>query len=806
MSRFFNRFRSALWILLNLVSMAVWATGPLTLLAEDPTDSPSGFPRTRASTTMRSGGSSAAARTANGQKQEKTEKASDDAAAENSGSATAPKGESKSSRNGLVKETSNNEAGLAPIVTADAARKARSTKAKSADAGKSNAPAVKQRQETPSSEAATRPSETSAASETDDLPPIVTPKTVGKTPGKKPGKMLPPKSRERAANLQVPPKPTSLDPQPEQAAADREPETEVPATIPSRSGPERDVDSITQPVSLYGVTPGITTLEEARESLGKPVQELRDQGMATLVYQREPFARIEISGRESVERIRIEFADPRQPAEALKELGVAAFVLTDCLNEKGEEIGLSVPERGVNLYYAADSRRDAVDSLSLEPIAPEPFLRRALWGNREAHLARLHDLEIASELKGDAARIAWVHSNILSDCGRLHDALESASRAVRQSAQDVPELFDYELTAARLAGEAGQHSRAMKEARRLHERSDLSADRRAEASCLLGSLTDTGPQPNAAKAMQLHQQALQLATPLLNSKQADARRRAKLVLWEAHLAIAREIALGSYQDKNDVVDKWLQNGRRITLDLVENETLGSAMQLSWYRKAIACYRAIGELDKVSRMTDEMLQLGQSLLANSKDSAFSQQVEWELSQSLSHAVTAAIDRGDDDEALRLAENGLGLLDASADQRELTPALKSVCGRLYFAIGTVHAAAKNDHAEGVRWYERALNCFPSSEDVSSGEMSEHGERLVSIGLTFWKAGKREQGMRLTKQGAQLVQRSVKSGVAPETSLAVPYGNLAFMHKQLGNEDESKSFAAMAAKIESKGSRRR
>jgi tetratricopeptide (TPR) repeat protein len=714
-----------------------------------------------------------------------------------SGDGAAVKRNQKEAPETATNQAETNSDLLPPIVSSAAAR---NSKAKLQPVKEE--PAVAPGKGDDATSVADAAAEPRAASEDDNLPPIVTPKTVGKAPRK----TLPSKSQEPAPSVEIESNQPSRNSKSDQRTADPELEATLPTTGQSKADAAEVDDSIVQPVSLHGVTPGRTTMEEARESLGKPEEEVRSKGAATLLYYREPFAKVEVSGRELVERIRLEFAEAKQPVEALRELGVGAFVLTDCLNEEGEAIGLSVPERGVHLYYAGGGQRDTIESISLEPIAPEPFIRRALWCNREAHLARLQDLETASEQKGDAARIAWVRSSILTDCGRLNEALESASRAVQQSANGLPERFDYELSAARLAGETGQHSRALKEVLRLNERAELSTERKAEAVCLLGTLTNSGPQPDAARAMQLHQQALQLATPLLNSKQVEARRRAKLVLWEAHLAIAREIACGSYQDKSDVVDKWLQNSRRITADLIANEKLGSAVQLSWYRRAIECYSATGDLEKVSRMTDEMLQLGQSCLSTSKDSAFSQQLEWELSQSLSHAVTAAIDRGEAAEALRLAENALGLLDASADQRELTPALKSVCGRLYFAIGTVHAAAKNDHAEGVRWYERALNCMPGIEEVSSGEMSEHGERLVSMGLTFWKAGKREQGMRFTKQGAQLVQRAVKSGIAPEKSLAIPYGNLAFMHKQLGNEDESKSFAAMAAKIEAKGSRQR
>src|SRR5690606_20042990 len=50
-------------------------------------------------------------------------------------------------------------------------------------------------------------------------------------------------------------------------------------------------------------------------------------------------------------------------------------------------------------------------------------------------------------------------------------------------------------------------------------------------------------------------------------------------------------------------------------------------------------------------------------------------------------------------------------------------------------------------------------------------------------------------LTEAGAALIEQGVTAGVMEQKTLVVPYGNLATMHKLLGNLEESERFTRLS-----------
>ena len=176
----------------------------------------------------------------------------------------------------------------------------------------------------------------------------------------------------------------------------------------------------------------------------------------------------------------------------------------------------------------------------------------------------------------------------------------------------------------------------------------------------------------------------------------------------------------------------------------------------------------------------------------------------MGDTLCHAMSAARSQDHLDEALIYANNALALIESSSRWTAEPTSGGSDCfvGTLYFAVGSIHSAGKNDHLAAVRSFEKALPRFANlTTDMAVVDIGQHGERLVSMGVSYWQTGNQEQGMKLTMnpQGAQWIEQAVKTGGIPEKSLAIPYSNLASMHQQMGNKDESRSFAALAKKFE-------
>ena len=69
-----------------------------------------------------------------------------------------------------------------------------------------------------------------------------------------------------------------------------------------------------------------------------------------------------------------------------------------------------------------------------------------------------------------------------------------------------------------------------------------------------------------------------------------------------------------------------------------------------------------------------------------------------------------------------------------------------------------------------------------------MGWHGERMVSMGLSYWKEGNRPKGLNLTKRGIQWIERAVQLQEFSNQNLKIPYNNLAIMYRALGQPQEA------------------
>ena len=63
----------------------------------------------------------------------------------------------------------------------------------------------------------------------------------------------------------------------------------------------------------------------------------------------------------------------------------------------------------------------------------------------------------------------------------------------------------------------------------------------------------------------------------------------------------------------------------------------------------------------------------------------------------------------------------------------------------------------------------------------------------------SGNSREALRLTNQGLKLMERAVEGGTMEAAALAIPYGNLAAMHEELGDPEQAKWCAELAARYE-------
>jgi tetratricopeptide (TPR) repeat protein len=200
--------------------------------------------------------------------------------------------------------------------------------------------------------------------------------------------------------------------------------------------------------------------------------------------------------------------------------------------------------------------------------------------------------------------------------------------------------------------------------------------------------------------------------------------------------------------------------------------------------------------------DATQRLGRRLISTAEPQA-RPILEWRLAMALSDCVAIEQAQGRSNEALKLGEYAGKLLRSCGAAGDQIPAHDFLAGRLYYRLGAISAIELADHKLAMTWYERAVPLLESP--VPSADFSDearHGDMFVSMAVSYWELGRRDQALRLTKQGARLIERAVADGIVARKVLAVPYGNLATMFTDLGDETQAREYAELASRSEHTG----
>jgi tetratricopeptide (TPR) repeat protein len=315
---------------------------------------------------------------------------------------------------------------------------------------------------------------------------------------------------------------------------------------------------------------------------------------------------------------------------------------------------------------------------------------------------------------------------------------------------------------------------------------------------LQGDLLASGAKPDYRKAVGFHTQAIQAADALTNDPHPAVRVAAKEALIDGHLGAAHDIAWGDWREKDKAVPRWLERATAVADDLVNNEGAGEGQRFRVYARTLAADVGMrGGMDPAAPVKQLVLS-GEKLIAAANDAAWKAQSEWDLGLSLYDALQISQMRSQLDEAMKYGEMAVAHLEKGGAKAS-TPANAVLLGRLYFRLGAIHAARDHDHQAAVAWFDKAVPRLdrPASE-AATPDVGRHGEMLVSMGVSYWEAGQREKAMRLTQRGIAMMEHAVQLGSLERTSLAVPYRNLAAMHRQLGATDLADRFQDMASRI--------
>jgi tetratricopeptide (TPR) repeat protein len=557
--------------------------------------------------------------------------------------------------------------------------------------------------------------------------------------------------------------------------------------------PPRPAASV-QSASFGGVQPEVTTAEQLADKWG-PGQEVSHKDNQTVLrFSRPSFPQVDVTLVDGVARSIVINLDQSIPTDTLaRELQLDDVRPVDVPDDSGELLGQAFPERGVLFSITPDGKR--VSQVLLDKIDQSSFLLRAEIDLQRHTHSSLADIDYVLSEQPKNARALWLRARVMCALARYDEAMHDVDAALEVEKEPL-----YRLTRGEILGQKWHYDDAIKETKDVLAIGDLVRNVRAKALCQLGDLLAACPVHDYKGAMEDHLAAIKLADPLSIDKHLAVRRAAKLLLVDAHLAVANDIAYGVWQQKEKVVPKWLERARAYAEDSIAHEDADPALRLHLAQGALAaCAGAEGKIDSVpwARMA---LQAGKPLIFAADDPWTKLALQWDLGVALSDGLLSDELRGAVQHAMSNTALTITYMETGAKGRRETPTDVFRMGWLYYRMGALHAVQHNDHKTAVAWYEKA---FPLLDrpipPALRNQQGRYGEWLVSMGISYWEEANRSFALQVTDAGAQHVKEAIHRKLMDESALAIPYGNLAFMHEALGHNDEAQNFAKLAAKYE-------
>jgi len=551
--------------------------------------------------------------------------------------------------------------------------------------------------------------------------------------------------------------------------------------------------------NFQGVTPGETTTAQLIEILGEP-QNRQDQGdEEVFTYQVGPFPRVEvIVTNDAIASIIIFLDKLASPQDVAKELKLDTFEAVLIRSESGTVMGQIYPERGVMFSFDPDATERMVGQLVLEQITAEPFLMRVRQDRNHHYEQNLTDLAYAHQYAPNTSEIHWMKAKILVSMGHYRRALSAIEKAVSLAPQDSRLL----TTRAKIHFELDDYEAAITDAETVIAVDLTPPEYKARAYCLLADFMANGPDHQYNEALRIHQEALQMGVQLATTDRTEVRRYAKRVLVDAYFGVANDIARGNWQDKQQTMLKWLKGASEIAYGMLEFDEGESALRLQIIQKTLLAYAGLKINADAKKAVGQLLVELDQVVRKSVDTGYRNELRWIAVETLYEAIEISRTRGDSKQVVQFADDADELIKQLDQQRERTPHSNYLIGKIYFYAGLAESVGQQNHKQAAWYYEKSLPYF--SADLPARNVSErglHGERFVSMGVSYWQASARDEAVNLTHRGLEIMLGAERVGELDEAALAVPYGNLATMYEALEDPDRASRYAARAADFESR-----
>jgi tetratricopeptide (TPR) repeat protein len=244
---------------------------------------------------------------------------------------------------------------------------------------------------------------------------------------------------------------------------------------------------------------------------------------------------------------------------------------------------------------------------------------------------------------------------------------------------------------------------------------------------------------------------------------------------------------------------WIGRASGLAEDYIEKDGGSVELRLFIAQRVLASLASFRPTLDPTPWVNEAEEAAKTLFAQSDDELWQQHVKWELGIAYLNALRVEHTRRQTEAALKYGQEAIDNLSVGASGRQAVHSSEQLVGQLYFQMGAVYAVHKLDHAKAVEWYDKAAPLLTGQRPPSElYAPRREGEMLVSMGVSYWQLGNQTQAIDLTKTGVNLVEAAVENGVLAKSTLAVPYGNLATMYQQLGDDTSASKYSDLAKSI--------
>ena len=609
-----------------------------------------------------------------------------------------------------------------------------------------------------------------------------------------------PLTSDRTPELAV----TSSEQETKQTEPGSEPDT-AQSTLPSSSS-RLSASNPFEPVKFQGILVGKSTKRQVVANWGEPDDSVTTPEGEVLGYRIHPFEAVEVLVGEGgvISAIKIALTNSLEPDHLATQLSLDQFRPATVTNDEDQPLGQAFPERGVLFMFdASDSdaisgdgqAKLTVSHVVVQPIAAAAFATRAENGSDGSYADKIRDLKTAISLDPDSAHAHHLLAQIYLATGQA-DLAEAAACA---ACELEPMSAAYQLCRAQTQELLGEYDKAVLTTREVLDSRELTPIDKAQALYQMARLASLGDAEIASKAISFYTRTIEAADTLATSAKGNERRSAKRLLVDAHMAMAEEIARQAFNEKIQSLSLWVGRASGIAEDFIAHD--GGSVEL----RLVIAQRALGALASFRPTLDpapwvaEAEEAAEGLLKKSDDELWQARVKWELGIAYFNALRVEHVRRETAAALKYGQQAVDNLADGAATRQAVHSSEQLAGQLYFQMGAVYAVHQLDHKKAAQWYEKADALLTGPRPVSDlYAPRREGEMLVSMGVTYWQLGEQARALQLTQSGVNLVEMAVEDGILAKTALAVPYGNLATMYKQIGETTNAAKYAELARSV--------